>query len=350
MARRILTVLSAALGLAGLVSGQDLTDKNFESSIAGKNAFIIFYAPWCGYCQKLRPDWDKLKTEYKSARSVLLGDVDCTAGGESLCQKHGVKGYPTLKVFKKDGPKTGEDYNGAREFNGLKKYVESNLLGPECSLADKDGCQPDERKVLEESEALSVADRRAKVKDLETQINAKKKQLKDIEIEVKGLAKTLDLVKLGGEKPEKVEQLLGDAEFRENCEHRTCILAFLPHILDGGAKARNDYLKVLDSVFKSSKAESTPAGFMWLQGGDQYEIEEKLSLQFGFPAVIAVNLKKERYGVHRGTLEKSSLEQFLKAMMIGKVPLQPVPKSLPKFAKTDPWDGKDGAIPEETEL
>mmetsp|Transcript_69173 Transcript_69173/g.156864 ORF Transcript_69173/g.156864 Transcript_69173/m.156864 type:complete len:198 (+) Transcript_69173:528-1121(+) len=197
---------------------------------------------------------------------------------------------------------------------------------------------------------MSVADRRERIKQLETDVKEKKKQAKTLEAEAKQLAATLTLVKLGGEKPEKVEQLIGDAEFREHCEHRTCILAFLPHILDGGAAVRNDLLKVIDTVFKKSKADSTPAGFMWLQGGDQFEIEEMLSLQFGFPAVIAVNLKKEKFGVHRGTLDKDGLAGFLKAMMIGKVPLHPLPKSLPKFSKSEPWDGKDGKPLEEEEL
>mmetsp|Transcript_1671 Transcript_1671/g.5197 ORF Transcript_1671/g.5197 Transcript_1671/m.5197 type:complete len:198 (+) Transcript_1671:536-1129(+) len=197
---------------------------------------------------------------------------------------------------------------------------------------------------------MSVQERREKIQTMEADIKEKKKQAKALEAEAKTLASTLTLVKLGGQKPEKVEQLLGDAEFREHCEHRTCILAFLPHILDTGAAGRNDYLKTMEAVFKKSKADQTPAGFMWLQGGEQFELEEMLSLQFGFPAVIAINLKKEKYGVHRGTLDKDGLTQFLKSMMIGKVPLHPVPKSLPKFTKMDPWDGKDGQLPAEEEL
>merc|ERR1712224_997462 len=110
-----------------------------------------------------------------------------------------------------------------------------------------------------------------------------------------------------------------------------------------------EFLKTLEGVFKKSKGDDTPVGFMWLQGGDQFEIEEKLSLQFGFPAVIAINLKKERYGVHRGTFDKQSLGEFLKSMMIGRVPLSPLPKGI-KFTKMDPWDGKDGEAPKEEEL
>jgi len=279
---------------------------------------------------------------------TLIAHVDCTTGGQQICGKFGVQGYPTLKVFKNKsgGSKNGEDYNGAREYAGLKRYVEANLAGPECSLEDKEGCEKDELKILEESEAMSVADRRAKIKELEEEIKKKKNEAKQLEKDVKEMGKTLTLVKLGGDKPDKVEQLLNDDEFRGHCEHRTCVLAFLPHILDSGAKQRKEEIQTLDKVFKKAKADGHPVGFMWLQGGDQFEVEEKLSLQFGFPAVIAINIKKERFGVHRGTFDKEQLSGFLSAMMIGRVPLQPIPKGL-KWGKSDPWDGKDGQAPSE---
>merc|ERR1711972_453262 len=95
--------------------------------------------------------------------------------------------------------------------------------------------------------------------------------------------------------------------------------------------------------------EGQPVGFMWAQGGDQFEVEEKMSLQFGFPAVVAVNVKKARFGVHRGIFNKDALSQFLGSMMIGRVPLQPLPKGM-KWSKSDPWDGKDGKHPAEEDL
>jgi len=257
-----------------------------------------------------------------------------------------VRGYPTIKVFKKDGSPQGEDYNGPREYNGLKKFVEANLAGPECSLEDKEGCGAGELKILEESEAMSVADRRAKVQGMEAEIKEKKKQAKELEAAVKSLTKDLELWKLGGEKPDKVEQLVGDAEFKEHCETRTCIIAFLPHILEEDAKTRKGNLKNIESVFKKAKADGQPVGFMWSQGGDQFEAEEKLALQFGFPAVIAMNLKKQRFGVMRGAFSKDGITQFLSSMMLGKVPLSPLPAGF-KWDKADVWDGKDGQLPEE---
>jgi len=257
-----------------------------------------------------------------------------------LCGKHGVQGYPTIKVFRKDGNPKGEDYNGAREFNGLKAFVEKNLAGPECSLEDVEGCTAEEAKILTESAAMSVADRRARIAELENSIKEKKKQAKQLETEAKKEQKELDIVKLGGEKPDRVEQLVGDAEFREKCESRTCIVAFLSHIMDGGAKQRNNELKIVDAVFKKAKADGHPVSVMWSQGGDQFDMEEKLQLGFGFPAVVAINLKKERFGTMRGTFDKDGVTGFLSSMMMGRVPLQPMPKDL-KWAKADPWDGKD---------
>lgn len=296
----------------------------------------------------MQPDWEKLGRDYKQSRTVTIVDVDCTES-QQLCGQFGVQGYPTMKIFKKDGKKKGEDYNGPREYNGMKRYVEQNLAGPECSLEDTEGCTKQEKEVLLESAAMSTADRRAKIKELETSIAENKKKAKELEKEAKEMTAKLSLYKLGGEKPDRVVQLVNDADFKEHCETRTCVIAFLPHILDGGAAARNKDLKILESMFKKAKSDGHPVGFMWSQGGDQFEQEEKLSLQFGFPAVIAISLKKERYGVHRGTFDKESLQGFLSSMMTGRVPLAPLPKGF-AFSKATAWDGKDGEIPKEEEL
>ena len=45
----------------------------------------------------MKPDWDSLASEYEGSDKVVIADVDCTAGGKPLCEKFGVKGYPTIK-------------------------------------------------------------------------------------------------------------------------------------------------------------------------------------------------------------------------------------------------------------
>lgn len=146
---------------------------------------------------------------------------------------------------------------------------------------------------------------------------------------------------------EKVEQLLNDADWRAQCDGRTCVVAFLPHIYDDGAKGRNEHLKVLNKVLQETKKDGKSIGFLWSQGGDQFELEEKLGLQFGFPAVIAVNFGKDRFGIHRGTFDQ--IGQFLTSLSRGGVPLSPLPAQA-KAAKADPWDGKDASPPVEEDL
>merc|ERR1712061_664026 len=118
-----------------------------------------------------------------------------------------------------------------------------------------------------------------------------------------------------------VEQLVNDADWKAHCEGRTGVVAFLPHIYDEDAKMRKEKIKVLEDVMKATKKDDKDIGFLWSQGGDQFELEEKLGLQFGFPAVIAVNFKKGRFGVHRGTYGTSEISQFLTSLSRGGVPL-----------------------------
>merc|ERR1712061_643856 len=152
----------------------------------------------------------------------------------------------------KDG-KTS-DYNGPREFNGLKREVESKLNPrPACSLESKDACSAEDRAILEESEKMSKAERVAKIKEVEQEIKDAKKQAADLEKKAKKLAESLDLIKAGGQTVEKVEQLVNDADWKAHCEGRTCVTAFLPHIYDDNAKGRKEKIKALDDTMKATK-------------------------------------------------------------------------------------------------
>lgn len=294
----------------------------------------------------MKPDWDKLGAQFKGSRTVLIADVDCTVH-QGLCGEHSVQGYPTIKYFLKEGG-GGKDYQGGRDFNALKKFADATLdVGPACSLESMEDCTPREKEILESAAALTKGERATKVAELKDAIAAKKKQAKDLEKEWKQLGEDLEMYAAADNKPEIVEQMLNDEDFRAHCGHRTCVLAFLPHILDDEAKGRNANLKILNSVMKANKADGgADVGFMWAQGGDAFEVEEKLSLQFGFPAVLAINLKKEKYGIHRGIFDADGVKQFLRSLQIGKVSLSPLP-NFGKFPTVKAWDGKDGQPIEE---
>tara|TARA_B110000091_G_scaffold105986_1_gene114998 strand:- start:1079 stop:1726 length:648 start_codon:yes stop_codon:yes gene_type:complete len=119
--------------------GLELTPDTWEEKTAGKTVFVKFFAPWCGHCKAMKPTWDKLMTEYESSDTILVADVDCIGSGKDLCEKVGVKGFPTIKH---GDPANLEDYQGGRDEAALKKFAAG--LKPSCDVGTLENCDPEQ--------------------------------------------------------------------------------------------------------------------------------------------------------------------------------------------------------------
>ncbi|CAH8623356.1 unnamed protein product [Dicrocoelium dendriticum] len=120
---RIIGLLSFLLFISdSAVDVPELTADNFATRIKEYEfVLVMFYAPWCGHCKKLKPDFESAYKEITESRqNVLLAKVDCTVHN-SLCSDHGVTGYPTLKFFS-NGVLSGS-YEGERNKAAIVKYV-----------------------------------------------------------------------------------------------------------------------------------------------------------------------------------------------------------------------------------
>jgi len=115
----------AALALADAASDViDLTSANFNSVVNPEKLILVeFFAPWCGHCKALAPHYEEAATSLKE-KGIKLAKVDCVDHGD-LCQSHGVKGYPTLKVFRNGEP---SDYTGPRKTDGIVSYMVKQSL------------------------------------------------------------------------------------------------------------------------------------------------------------------------------------------------------------------------------
>ncbi|XP_007956713.1 protein disulfide-isomerase A4 [Orycteropus afer afer] len=109
-----------------------LTAENFDSVVNEADIILVeFYAPWCGHCKKLAPEYEKAAKEL-SRRSppIPLAKVDATAE-TGLAQRFSVSGYPTLKIFRRGKP---FDYNGPREKYGIVDYMVEQAGPPSKAL------------------------------------------------------------------------------------------------------------------------------------------------------------------------------------------------------------------------
>ncbi|CAM9271262.1 unnamed protein product [Scytosiphon promiscuus] len=115
-----------------------LSKDNFEDFISADFAVVEFYAPWCGHCKKLFPEYTKASIELKGIdESIKLGKIDMDdASNKAVGGKFGVRGYPTLKIFRKG---VASDYSGPRDATGIVEFLKTEKAkSPGAELADAD--------------------------------------------------------------------------------------------------------------------------------------------------------------------------------------------------------------------
>jgi len=104
-----------------------LTESNFDEVVNAADLILVeFYAPWCGHCKKLEPEYAQAATILKkNDPPILLAKVDATVHS-NLASRFDVRGYPTMKIFRHGSE---SPYNGPRETNGIVSYMKKQV-GP----------------------------------------------------------------------------------------------------------------------------------------------------------------------------------------------------------------------------
>jgi len=82
-----------------MASVESVNDLNFDEEVINSDTPVLvdFSATWCGPCKQIAPFVEQLSEEYAGKVKVRMVDIDESPG---TAAKYGVRGVPTLKVFK----------------------------------------------------------------------------------------------------------------------------------------------------------------------------------------------------------------------------------------------------------
>jgi protein disulfide isomerase len=110
-----------------------------EAAVAQTHGILALevYAPWCGYCKKLEPHWKeaarRLAEGGESAPLIRLAQADATLkGNRQLHSNFGIKGYPTILIFRDGNLHHPIRYNGPRDADGIVKYFNERTRQSPC--------------------------------------------------------------------------------------------------------------------------------------------------------------------------------------------------------------------------
>lgn len=110
----------------------------YHNVAAKVNHNLLFYlldAPWCGHCKALAPQYAQAATQLAESESAIkLGKVDATEETK-LGEKYEVRGYPTLKFFKKGVPM---EYGGGRQAGDIVSWLRKKTGPPATAIATQE--------------------------------------------------------------------------------------------------------------------------------------------------------------------------------------------------------------------
>jgi len=162
----------ASVALASKALADDvvsLTKDDYEVTLeSAPLALVKYFAPWCGHCKALAPEFAKAATTLKE-ENILLAEVDCTVESD-ICNEVGVRGYPTLKVYRNG---KASDYKGQRTADSIVSYMKKQ------NLPDVTAIKADEFEKFSASDKVVVVGFVKKDSDEYKALEANAKELRD---------------------------------------------------------------------------------------------------------------------------------------------------------------------------
>jgi protein disulfide-isomerase A6 len=364
---------------------------------------VEFYAPWCGHCKNLAPEFEKASKALKGI--VKLGAVDMTVDG-SVGSKYNIQGYPTLKFFG-DDKKSPKDYDSGRTAKDLVSFalkqaetIANKRLGVKAESKPNQEQKREQEANTDDSDVVVLTE-----SNFESQVLASddlwlvefyapwcghcKKlapEWAQAATELKGSVKlgkvdatvenslaskygvqgypTIKFFIPGNSQPEEYNGGRDAGSIVRTALNKLDTSGKPPKLnqLLGAGDLKNNCEKnvcviaFLPHIYDSSanernkyiesftevakKNRGKPIKFLWAQAGDFYKFEQLIGFGSGYPAVAGISLAKSRTAIMQSAYNVADVDSFVRKLLGGNVPLKEY-KELPKIDNVTPWDGED---------
>ncbi|KAH9471938.1 hypothetical protein Pst134EA_002567 [Puccinia striiformis f. sp. tritici] len=133
LSKSILLLCSVLFGItrAGIFSSngdiQAIDIVRLKKHLAGssKGTMVAFYAPWCGHCRSLVPEYQKAASNVKDLVTFVAVDCDAAENKAACSTDYQVKGFPTLAYF--PGTPVPTPYQGERKAKPVVDFALQNM-------------------------------------------------------------------------------------------------------------------------------------------------------------------------------------------------------------------------------
>jgi len=356
----------------------EISPKNWQREVIKSDQVVLaeFYAPWCGHCKNLAPQYKIAANKLKGLAKVVAVNCD-DDNNKPICGQMGIQGFPTIKVFYPTSvDPTGKnptnqsiiDYQGMRSAKSIVEFVLERVINIVKKIKTEDEMEDFikdtslsravlftnkmKTPVLFQSLALQYAGRvvLGEVKDSLKEVCEKYNIEKFPSVVVfnkdttepivydgimkhQGISEFFDKYApppkekiVAGEKPKpfdpKVPEITTDEELKKCIEgFGTCAIAVLAYEeeYEESVKQHKEEMEVLETLKKNNHEKNGPFKFAWINGvvrGKKFARD--FDLPDMFPSFLIINGKQKIFRVDRGAFDVEGISDFLKQVRNGR--------------------------------
>ena len=97
------------------------------------NWMVLYYAEWCGHCQAMKPEWQKvvesMTAEHKAEQMQMINIADVISDQiPKLTHKPDIKGFPTINIYINGKHKSTFSDSSPRDAENIRKFAMDNAV------------------------------------------------------------------------------------------------------------------------------------------------------------------------------------------------------------------------------